>query len=704
MIDSLKPSYKQLANTHFSYVSALDGSITINPSSCGDDQSTILPSSKEAPVDNHFFPICKLFDDSKTSQVDTSNSETVNKNSLCDHVTANSSDVSINRANTNSTGSQRNPSSLSNYDLDKDSDLSIRITSAPQHPQQRCVTSSTSAIMIAGDLTTQRLRSIISTHVSEPPIIDDHQQIEPSLSDQQFNESVINSQPLYEPHEPIKNDHQSNEATSHGKYLNMVICEQFNKKMIDLQFNEPSTNDQQLCTNINRCNTNESRIDRGANSFAGTELTPKSRAFSPDYYALTFRSEGSGLSDVVSLRGASGLAEAIEQRCSDDQPVEQQNSQKSHKHDASGSQRQRSSPVLYSCDSSKQQSSPRGQDFLHDRGASMLGETISEEVYREAPKCLLNAAPEDARSESPLMSGQYSDNVTTSEERAKIPITKARSKSCIQRQYFINNIAEEHSKKESEYSSEFLQFRYRKSPPETTKSCSMGRTAETKEERSSGKVSTRNEPSEIFSDNTAGEITTHSERSPQKTENFLHCEDQWLDRSTKRASNTIVGVAINKQSNTIRREAKSYQQSNKIKTCTNNYKSEKSTTRKSFEIDSHTDKKHLIDISTKQKGSQDQPTATVETSARSDAPLITNQSDKPHDRSNPSKTFAKRVNIPYTSERGASLLGHRGDDDSIDSGSDGLWDSVSLSFAYDSPSDNDTVANFEVKDNRQHYK
>jgi hypothetical protein len=58
------------------------------------------------------------------------------------------------------------------------------------------------------------------------------------------------------------------------------------------------------------------------------------------------------------------------------------------------------------------------------------------------------------------------------------------------------------------------------------------------------------------------------------------------------------------------------------------------------------------------------------------------------------------LNTTYQALRGASQLGRLGDDDDDeDSDRDAFWESVSLSFAYESPSEEDVESHFAFKEN-----
>ncbi|CAB3981457.1 Hypothetical predicted protein [Paramuricea clavata] len=618
VIDSLCPAYRELPSTHFSYVSSFNGSITTDSNSCGNDQTTILPNSTKSSVHPH-----------TTSQSsDQLNIQRISNGSTSNPDPTTNSSRSINIASTveDPTISQESPS-LTNPDLIDDGSLSIHIITAPEDPQ-RYPTLSTSGIITEGDQTIQREGNKNS-------------RIEPTMNNGQLNEPATND------------DQRSNEpAMNDGRLSEPAV-------------NDQRLNDQRLCTGpiknaaTSVKNANNAIIydsSRGASSFGGVELSPKTRAFSPDYYALTFRREGSGLSDVScgSLRGASAFA-----------------------------------------GSSEQQRSPMMMSRVHERGASAFGQT-SEGLHVETGGSCMNKTGELPKRQTESL------NLT--------------------HESLLN---------------------YKGSQLGTGRSCTMGETGDEAEISNHihaspinyKAVKTSPNPNHSVAETTVNSVPSVEGNSSklqchcvvETTLDSVHsvegnCENQYLERFTKFPTFPRAVSAINKRPNSST-STKSYrvnvekgERASGIRSDSQNDSGkknrEKSITPQLYNSSEMKPNKKLITSSnnhitanSQQHVALDKPIKTFQTTPRENTTPITILQNTPRDSSKPIKILdtksnpkTQNLNTTYQSLRGASQLGRLGDDD-VCSDNDAFWDSVSLSFAYDSPSEEDSVSHIGFKEN-----
>ncbi len=607
VIDSLSPAYRELPSTHFSYVSTFNGSIT---SCCGNNESTILPDSTKTSIHPHTsslsseqLNIQRLSNDSTISQPHTSN--VINNSCM-------SMNVAITEEDSTVLGQR---SSSTNPDVINDSSLSIHISTAPDVPQQFPM-SATSGVIIEGDLTVQRDGN---GPVIDPTINDDHSKELAMNDDQRSNESAMN-------------DGQLKEPIINGQRLT-----------------ESATNNQRLCTEIygpnytattSAKNTNHNAIacdsSRGASSFGGVELSPKTRAFSPDYYALTFGREGSGLSDVScsSLRGASAFA-------------------------VHGSSKQQRSPVM------------RNPSRMHERGASVFGQTSEGLHLENEGSFVMNERREQVNKKAEFLNITYESllNHKGPQLETERSFTGKETRYEPENEPRINNAA--------------------------------------KISPSAAKIS----PSPNHS---VAEVTVNSVHSDNVEDNSskVQCEDQ-TSRSSK---NTSAVWTIDKRpysstksckTNVERSETgiKSNLQddngnNNSVKSPQIYNSSEMKSTEKSIVLTNNE-----ITPDTQQHSTLEKVT-TLQTTPRESIAPVTIQPNTSRDSNKPMKTLDRKINpktpklnITHQSLRGASQFGRLDDDDDVCSDSDALWDSVSLSFAYLSASDEDAESCLGFKEN-----
>ena len=598
-------------------MSSFNGSITIDSNSCGNDQTTILPNSTKSSVHPHTTSqSSELLNIQRISNGSTSNPDPINNSSRLINIASTVEDPTI---------SQESPS-LTNPDLIDDGSLSIHIITAPEDPQ-RYPTLSRSGIITEGDQTILREGNKNS-------------RIEPTMNDGQLNEPAMND------------DQRSNEpAMNDGRLSEPAV-------------NDQRLNDQRLCTGpIKNAattpvkNANNAIIydsSRGASSFGGVELSPKTRAFSPDYYALTFRREGSGLSDVScgSLRGASALA---------------------------GSSEQQRSPIMMS--------------RVHERGASAFGQP-SEGLHLETGGSCMN-------------------------ETGKLP----------NRQTEFLNLTHE----------SLLNYK----GSQTGRSCTMGETGEGAEISNYIHASPINDKAAKISPNpnhNVGETTVNSVHSVEGNSSKLqchrvvettlasvhsvegNCENQYLERLIKFPTFPRAVSTINKRpysstsTKSYRANVEKGERASGIRSGSQNDSGkknrEKSITPQLYNCSEMKPNKKPITLSnnhitanSQQHVALDKPIKTLQTTPRENTTPITILQNTPRDSSKPIKILdiksnpkTLNLNNTYQSLRGASQLGRLGDDD-VCSDNDAFWDSVSLSFAYDSPSEEDSVSHIGFKEN-----
>ena len=601
VIDSLSPAYKELSSTHFSYVSCFNGSITTDASYCGSNQSTILPNSTRTSIQPHTnslsseqLNIPRLCNDSQQracydSRRSTSKAESINNGSIT--------------TDERSTDTETTVSPLSiKPEQSNDSSLSIHITTAPNDPQ-RCPTSSTSGIINGNS---EDIIEPTNDEINEPAISGD--QNEPVINDSQLNKTVINNK-------------RSNEHVTNDQRLCTEVC-------------GPNKN----TATIPRKNTNSNAIrldsSRGASSFGGVELSPKTRAFSPDYYALTFRREGSNLSEVscTSLRGASAFGgstiNCFEQKL----------------------------PVTVST------------AIVNERGASVFGQTSQELYLENRPMIKQKTGKQSSRQfhNSELSSVNCNGSQIESESSSTMKVIS-------------------HELENYPYQSKI-----------DSKSTTMSPTTE---------------------------VVTNSIQSVECNSSKLHRENQNSRKLRKIPSYGNISALSNINNRT------NYQAS--TKSCeTNIEKGERaiglgivSSHGKDYSETSMTSEIYKCSMNDKNKKpiilpnnhnkpnsrethvNLDEPITRIQSSSREKPPISilqniqrdSSRAMKTHDTKNNLKT--PHLNNTYQSLRGASQLGRFGDTNDQDVCSDdALLDSISLSFAYESPSEDDDVPQLELKE------
>ena len=534
VVNALSPAYRELPSTHFSYVGSFNASIT----GCCENETTLMPNSTEISVQPHTSSL-------SSEQLNLSNESEQNTN----NTVSNSASINMTSTSEDTTILER---SLSQTNLERinDSSQSIHIIRELEHTQQM---STKNGIITDADETVQ---SDIGENTMKV--------IEPAIHNDQLNEAAMNN-------EPVMTKGQSEEP-----------------EVNDQGLNETAINDQRLCAEIygatsriagkkTKQNVNESV--RGASSFGVVELSPKARAFSPDYYALTFRREGSGLSDVScsSLRGASALAASYQR-----------------------------SPVTTS--------------VVHERGASVFGGEICEKLH-----------PED----SFIVTGT----------------------------------------REPPIQSELLKLTHESLPrhkrPEVVRSCTE---KESEDEPSSCTQSTNVSPGQSHSvaeiPVNSVQISTHADISAVTTIN-----QRPNSYPTTKANNTNDGLG----------ERKASTRSSLLNDRRNNYNDKFPTpeTHKTCEVRPMSLTESHTTPNLKQHETLHQP---ITTRSRQNIAPITIPACTSRDKS----LKKAELNTTYQSLRGASQLGRLGDDDDDeDSDRDAFWESVSLSFAYESPSEED---------------
>lgn len=612
VIDSLSPAYKELPSTHFSYISCFNGSITSDASYCGNNQNTILPNSTKTSIRPHTnslsseLNIQRLSNDSSISQRNTSKARSINNGR-----------ITTDEASTD-TESIVSPLPIK-PEQSNDSSLSIHITTAPNNPR-RCPMSSTSRIIIEKDLKIQTESNENSGQDIEPEnetnelaMNDDHISNVPAINDGQLNETAINDQQL---NDPVMNDQRS--------YTQ--IC-------------EPNKN--AATTSVKNTNSDAIRCDssRGASSFGGVELSPKARAFSPDYYALTFRREGSSLSDVScsSLRGASAFGGSSATN--------------------SGSFAQQKSPVTDSA------------SHVHERGGSVFGQT-SQGLYLENRPLI--------KHETDKQSGQFLNHES--------PVVNCRES--------------------------VLETGRSSTVKEITHDGPENNTYESRIDRKAAKMLPGH-----GSNTNAAEIIVSCIQSVEGNSSKPQRENQ---SSTKMIKIPSYGN-ISALSNTNKRS----NSQTSTKSCKANIdKGEKATGTKSGLVSGHgkaDNRKSSVTSqiykqpillpknntsNSAQQMTQDKLITTVQSSPRDDkAPMTILQNVRDRSRAmkildEKSNSKTPHLNNTYQSLRGASQLGRLGgNDDDVCPDNDALWDSISLSFAYESASEDDAVSQLEFKEN-----
>ena len=619
VIDSLSPAYKELPSTHFSYVSCFNGNITSDPSYCGNNQSTILPNSTKTSIRPHTnslsseqLNIQRLSNDSTIFQRNTSKAESINNGSTTTDVASTDTETIV------------SPLPIK-PEQSNDSSLSIHITTVPNN-LQRCPTSSTRGIIIEKDLKIQTESNENSRHdiependgPNEPTMNNGHTSNVPTINDGQLNETLTNEQQLNDPvmNDPVMNDQR----------LCTQICE--------LNKNSATTSGKNTNSNAIRCESS-----RGASSFGGIELSPKTRAFSPDYYALTFRREGSSLSDVScsSLRGASAFGGSSTTNC--------------------GSFAQEKLPITGSA------------SHAHERGASVFGQTLHEGLYLENHPMI--------KHETEKQSIQFINHETSVVNCRKSELETGRSSTVKEIRPELEN---------NTYKSRI-----------NTKAAKMS-------------------PSHGSNHSTA-EIIVSAIESVAGNSTKLQRKNQSSTKMIKIPSYGNISVLsnINKRSNsqTSTKSCKANVEKDKRATgIKSGFVSgqEKDNSEKSVTLQIY--KKPIIlpknnTSNSPQQVTLDKPITTVQSSPRDDKAPMTIVQNVQRDRNRAMKTLdaksnskTSHLNNTYLSLRGASQLGHLGDDDDdVCSDNDALWDSISLSFAYESASEDDSMSQLQFKEN-----
>ena len=604
VIDSLSPAYKELSSTHFSYVSCFNGSITTDASYCGNNQSTILPNSTRTSIQPHTnslsseqLNIQRLCNDSQQracydSRRSTSKAESINNGSITTDEASTDTETTV------------SPLSIK-PEQSNDSSLSIHITTAPNDPQ-RCPTSSTSGIINGNS---EDIIEPKNDEINEPAINDD--QNEPVMNDSQLNETVINKK-------------RSNELMTNDQRLCTDVCEP-NK-------NAATISGKNSNSNAIRCDSS-----RGASSFGGVELSPKTRAFSPDYYALTFRREGSNLSEVScsSLRGASAFGGSTINCFGQKLPVTVSTA------------------------------------IVNERGASVFGQT-SQELYLENRPM--------TKQETEKQSSRQFHNSELSSVNCNGSQTESGSSSTMR--------VISHEQENYPYQSKI-----------DSKSTTMSPTTEVvansiqSVERNSSKLHRENQNSRKLR-----KIPSHGNISVMSNINN-HINSQTSTKSCK--TNIEKGERAIKLG-TVSGHGKDYSETSmtsEIYKCSMNDKNKKPIILPNNHNTPNSCEAHV---------NLDEPITRIQSSSRDKPPISILQNIqrdssgamKTHDRKNNPKI--SHLNNTYQSLRGASQLGRVGDtnDQDVCSDNDALWDSISLSFAYESPSgsENDDVPQLERKE------
>ncbi|XP_028406878.1 uncharacterized protein LOC114529321 [Dendronephthya gigantea] len=604
VIDSLTPAYRELPSTHFTYISSFNGSITTDQtSSFGNQQTTVYPNSTQNSILPHT-------SSDQLSAHSAESSEQLQRK----HRQKNGFSSKINHIDDSSlfihtTSSPDDPTTLqvpspSQHHTTNDSSLSIHITNASVDPQM-CITSATSGIITEEDLGVEAANENPG-HILEPAMN------RPASNDQQLSESAMN----------------------------------------DVQLNKPATNDQRLCADVientpcniscdqvtshTECIANDSH--RGASSFGGLELSPKTRAFSPDYYALTFRREGSGLSDIScsSGRGASAFANNGKRR----------------------------KPIIVSPDC-----------VTEVRGASAFEKT--SEIQASQPE---TSHPTD-ETNTPSDINSTKEFILTSYNAAKSEDISKHSSS-------VSTLIANSAHSEVRHSSSPKQEPERKSvyenilfEQETRRNSQTSRSVNNKEnERNSSILILRNVES------ASGEKGIPEEQNKQcnitsSSGTTIAKDKEPSSRFTQTPSKARIDTNRYKP-NEFNSELNSCErmQHRRSITLTNNHQS----------ITSNFYRPRTYERSkTQQKSSSDYS-----------APIKIPQNVSAH-TSDPIKGGKRgllNLNGSHQSLRGASQLGCYGDEvDGVCSDSDACWDSVSLSFAYESASDEDVASHCAFK-------
>lgn len=610
VIDSLSPAYKELSRTHFSYVSCFNGSITTDASYCGNNQSTILPNSTRTSIQPHTnslsseqLNIQRLCNDSQQracydSRRNTSKAESINNSSITTDEASTDTETTVSPLSTKPEQSN-------------DSSLSIHITTAPNDPQ-RCPTSSTSGILNGNS---EDIIEPANDEINQPAINGD--QNEPVMNDTQLNETVIN-------------DKRSNEHVTNDQRLCTEVC-------------GPNKN----AATISGKNTNSNAIrcdsSRGASSFGGVELSPKTRAFSPDYYALTFRREGSNLSEVScsSMRGASAFGgstiNCFEQKL----------------------------PVTVST------------AVVNERGASVFGQTSQALYLENRPMIKQETGNQSSRpfhnpelssvncNGSQMESGSSSTMKVISHEPENYPYqSKIDSKS--------TTMSPSHG------------FNHRMTEVVANSIQSV--------ERNSSKLQRENQNSrklrKIPSYGNISVLSNINNRTNSQT-STKSC------KTNSKKGERAIGLGI------VSGHGKDYSatsMTSETYKCSMNDKNKKPISLPNNHNTPNSRETHVnLDepITRIQSSSRDKPQISISQNIHGDS----SRAMKTHDtKSNPKTPHL--INNTYQSLRGASQFGRFGDinDQDVCSDNDALWDSISLSFAYESPSEDDDVPQLELKE------
>ena len=597
VIDSLDPAYRELPSTHFSYVSSFNGSITIDTSCCGNNQTTVLPNSTKDSIhqqtDSLSSEILNTQGASRTSSRNITNLNSINSGMLMDI------------SGVDATLSQQNPSP-SDPDLINDSSLSIHIVAAPQG-SQRCQTSSTSGVILKEDHANTR------------------QVIEPSINNGQLNDPTMNVRQSDEP--AIRGEETSNiHAMNRGK----LDEHERNDRRSHSKIYEPIPPNS---TSSNTTKNSEIIYDssRGASSFGGVELSPKTRAFSPDYYALTFRREGSELSDVSCnlLRGASAFSE-----------------------------------------SSLETKSTITMTPSHERGASVLG-GISE-------KWKLNSKGSSFNMNETKVQLNRSEhlNITQGTPLNCTILQRGNEKS-----FTVNETRQEKRVHESPRNDSSVKITSCCSPSHPT-----GNSIKNMEVNS---FEAQHEDDNLEGTTLTAYKNVIEEQGSSKRKNAN------TSKTSSYNASMVKGLRIKEDRSSLRKDInrnRSSQESHMVNVTPQ------------IHDNSDIKKPEILNNSRVTSNSRQQQTLDSQSSPPENTePITILQSTSHHDCSKPIKILdtqsnSKTANLSRTYQflRGASHLGYlRDDNDDVCSDSDALWDSVSLSFAYESASDEDVISHLE---------